>query len=427
MVRLLAPLVGAILFALTATGARAAQPSAALSAAAAQVIDFFEGSATAEEVFAPAMLAQVPAAQLGAVRDQLRAQFGEARSVERIDAASPWAGTAHYRFARARVEMRIAVAPEPPHLITGLFVTDSAVLDDSLEAVAEEIAGLPGRTTFAVARLDGAAPDYLIERNAGAPMAIGSAFKLYILAELIRQVEAGERRWSDVVPLSHRSLPSGMLQGWPQGVPVTLHTLAALMISISDNSATDTLLHLLGRENVEAMMARTGHHDPSLNTPFLGTLDLFLLKGSSDATLRRDWLAGDAAARRALLPRLEQTSRETVDPGVMSGNPVLIEEIEWFASGRDLVALLGWIDEHADQTARDILAINPGIGGGARRWAWLGFKGGSEPGVLNLSFVGSTRAGESYAVTASWNNPDAPVEETTFAALLGRALALLAE
>ena len=31
---------------------------------------------------------------------------------------------------------------------------------------------------------------------------------------------------------------------WPRGSPVTLHTLAALMISQSDNSATDMLLHV---------------------------------------------------------------------------------------------------------------------------------------------------------------------------------------
>ncbi|MBA3832373.1 MAG: serine hydrolase [Chthoniobacterales bacterium] len=57
---------------------------------------------------------------------------------------------------------------------------------------------------------------------------MGSACKLYILGELLRAVKAGERSLSDVVPLEARalSLPSGSLQKWPVGSPLTLHTLA---------------------------------------------------------------------------------------------------------------------------------------------------------------------------------------------------------
>ena len=59
-------------------------------------------------------------------------------------------------------------------------------------------------------------------------------------------------------PMSCRSdrasLPSGITQSWPAGSPVTLQTLATLMISISDNTATDTLV-TLERRKLDAFVA----------------------------------------------------------------------------------------------------------------------------------------------------------------------------
>src|SRR5690606_39753601 len=44
------------------------------------------------------------------------------------------------------------------------------------------------------------------------------------------------------------SLPTGILQEWPVGTPMTIQSLATLMISISDNTATDVLLRVAGRD-----------------------------------------------------------------------------------------------------------------------------------------------------------------------------------
>ena len=80
----------------------------------------------------------------------------------------------------------------------------------------------------------------------GVALGIGSAFKLYVLAELVRAVNDGERQWADVVALDSdvMSGPSGVLQGWPTGTPMTLQTLATLMIYISDNTATYNLVRV---------------------------------------------------------------------------------------------------------------------------------------------------------------------------------------
>src|SRR3546814_12748848 len=94
----------------------------------------------------------------------------------------------------------------------------------------------------------------LASANADRQFATGSTFKLYILGELAAQIAAGKRRWSDVVPLSHLSFSSAGTANWPKGTPVTLQTLANWMISVSDNGATDTLIHLPGRAAIAARL-----------------------------------------------------------------------------------------------------------------------------------------------------------------------------
>jgi beta-lactamase class A len=249
MPRLLAWLL--LIFGGLASSPAAAQPAGApepLRAKAEALIGVLNGKSEPERLFAKAFLAQVPPAQVKAISQQLTAQLGPARSVQRIDAKSAVAGTVFIDCEKGALQLELAVEPQPPHLIQGLLMVGTAVKGDSLTKVVEELKALPGRTSFAVARLDDVAPALLARHEAARLMAVGSAFKLFILAELDRSIRAGERKWSDVAPLTHRSLPSGFLQDWPAGSQLTLQTLAALMISQSDNTATDTLLHLLGRE-----------------------------------------------------------------------------------------------------------------------------------------------------------------------------------
>lgn len=308
-------------------------------------------------------------------------------------------------------------AAEPPP-VSGPPAADIA-------AVLGEMAGLPGEVSLAAARLEEAGPAEFLTEKADRPMAVGSAYKLFLLAELARQVKAGERRWSDVVPLGTPSLPSGLLQDWPKGSPITLHSLAALMISRSDNSAADTLLAVLGRDRVERLLPELGVRSPERNRPFLSTREAFALKFGDPALLAR-WKVSDEAGRRALLPELERFDPKSLDPGRIGGRPREIGTVEWFASPADLVRTLDWLRRSGERTALDLLAINPGLGPtAARDFGYFGFKGGSEPGVINLSFLLRARSGRWMAVSATWNNPAAPVDEARFAALTRRLVAQL--
>ena len=95
----------------------------------------------------------------------------------------------------------------------------------------------------------------------------------------------------------------------------------------------------------------------------------------------------------------------------------LAPEVEGFHSARELCELaLRALDT-------PLSGINPGL---ARREAWkqIAFKGGSEPGVLNLTTALVDEAGSRYCVAATWNAEN--LDENAFYGLYGAVLERLA-
>jgi beta-lactamase class A len=406
--------------------AAAQQGSPALRGRVDQVVALLRGQADPTEMFTPAFLAQVPTAQIRAIARQQVTQYGAVRGLERLEPGSPQSGMMHVALERATLHIQIVVEAQAPNRISGLVITGADMRGDSLAAIIDEIRALPGQKSIAVARLGDGAPQLLASLEPERPLAIGSTFKLFILAELDRQIAAGQRHWNDVVALDRRSIPSGTLQTWPQGSPVTLHTLAAMMISISDNSAADTLLHLLGREDVERMMETIGVSNAARNRPLLSTLEMAAIK-TGPAPAFNAWQQADEAGRRRMLATgYANVDASRIDTARFTGNPLHIE-VEYHASAADLVRVMEWIRRNGDETAKAILGINSGLGPQLRgALAYAGYKGGSEPGVLNLTWLVRNNAGVWQVITGSWNNPEAPLDEHRFIGLVARFVALAA-
>src|SRR3546814_6270318 len=101
-----------------------------------------------------------------------------------------------------------------------------------------------------------------------------SAFKLVILAELVREIAGGKRHWDDPITLDGGDLPGGFYADKAKGTIATIRDLATKMVSVSDNSATDILLHALGRDKVEAVLPVVGIKEPAGMRPFLSTLEM---------------------------------------------------------------------------------------------------------------------------------------------------------
>ncbi len=397
----------------------------ALEARADQVVAVLNGDAAPEVIFSKGFLAALPPPQITAFSSSLTAQFGPAVEVALLAPRDGARAALHIRFERGIAKGGIAIDPAEDNRVSELRFTsvDSlAPAGDSSEKIAADLAALPGGVNAWFGPLEGGAP--VINIGADRSLGLGSTFKLYILAALAQDVKSGKRGWSDVAPLTAKSFPSGRLQDWPQGAPLTLHSLASLMMSISDNTATDQLIATLGKDRILKLMKDSGHADPARNDPFLTTREFFVLKGGDAVRIAR-WRGGDTATRTAILGEVaaDRATVEDISAAFASGPKAL--DIEYFAAPADLAKLFAFMRAAADPAAFEIMAINPSATPAIKaKWNYIGFKGGSEPGVLNLTWLLRDKGGAWHMLTLGWNNPDAVVDEGKLEGIAQRILLL---
>lgn len=347
--------------------------------------------------FTPSFLQQVPVAQVDQVIFALEAQLGRYLEARAED------GGFVVSFEKGEVPTVIVLDPEGRIALLRFLAPRPrlASLEQALAAFRE----LPGKVSLLVLRNG----EELAGLNPDESLAVGSSFKLAILNALWEEIKAGRRSWSEVVELrpQWKSLPSGILQDWPEGAPITLYTLAALMISLSDNTASDALLAVVGRERVE--------HWSGQNRPLLSTREAFALKNPENRGILERYLRADEAERRRLLPELGQLSLPP--PTLFAGGPVA-QEVEWFFSARELCRLMEGVAD------LPLMAINPGPVR-PKGWQRIAYKGGSEPGVLNLTAFLVSDQGHRYCVVATWNN-QTTLDEVRFVSLYSSLLEVLA-
>ncbi|MEL7502204.1 MAG: serine hydrolase [Cyanobacteria bacterium J06554_6] len=355
---------------------------------------------TADELeaawFADSFLAQISLAQIEQILRGITTSLGAYQSVEA-------AGEQYLlTFERGIVPTRIVL--NSAGQITGLLFETPQLTNLTLDQLTERLTELPGEASLLVMR-DGAE---LAAVAADRPLAIGSAFKLLILQALQAQIESGEHAWDEVVPLQaeYRSLPSGRLQDWPVGSPMTVQTLATMMISESDNTATDHLLALVGRDAVEALTPR--------NRPFLSTREFFSLKDPQNQALLRRYRDGSERERRGVLGEIATLPLPSVN--IFNNGPVALD-VEWFLSARELCRTIATV---ADLPS---MQVNPGLVD-PNHWQRVAFKGGSEPGVINFTTDLLADDGHRYCIAATWNNPEG-VDEIEFSTLYRSAVAAM--
>jgi beta-lactamase class A len=121
-----------------------------------------------------------------------------------------------------------------------------------------------------------------------------SVIKVPIMAEVLRQAEAGRFALSDRVTYRAEDarIPSGVLYTADAGLQPTIKDLLNLMIVISDNSATDMLADKVGRDKVTAFMRTLGlekteikYSDLEWDRRWLGFLDHSYRDASGDRTI----------------------------------------------------------------------------------------------------------------------------------------------
>lgn len=289
-----------------------------------------------------------------------------------------------------------------------------------------------GRTSVLVADVtEGSCNPVFVHEDVARP--IGSDFKLYVLGALADAVARGEVAWDDTLVIDDdlKSLPSGTFQTRPEGSEATILEFAEAMIAASDNTATDHLIDLLTRAQVESALLDYGNSDATLNLPFLTTKEIFALKLAVPQSVAEAYAVADEEERRAMLADEIAGVSATVSDAVTWVTPYLIDDIEWFASPSSMCrAMVGLIDTSnmaGLAEIRSILALNPGAIFDANAWSYVGYKGGSEPGVLSLVWYLETPEENAYVYVVNVSNPDTMLPEAELAVLAGSAFDLIAQ
>ncbi len=381
-----------------------ARASAEPDLAKARVDALLRGGHADAAAFSASFLAQVPVAQIDTIVVQLTAGLG--RYVG-IDGAS---GTYAARFAKGTDEIFVHLDGE--RKIDGLFFKTPKFATSSLDDALANLARVGANATLSYVVVEGRS-----ERAALAPsmpLAVGSTFKLAVLAALRDEIAAGRRHWNDVEPLQSawKSLPSGVLQTWPDGTPITLATYATEMISISDNAAADALIALVGPKALAPYAGR--------NVPFLTTRESFILAGTTGAAQARAYRAASTPeARSAVLTAVDRFPEPTLATFTgMSAVPML--DVEWHYSVRELCALMARV------AVLPLMSINAGPAGTAD-FARVAYKGGSDRGVINLTTQVLTKRGSRVCFSATLNNATTAFDDAAFELAYGAAIASLAD
>mgnify|MGYP003626093323 CR=1 FL=1 len=293
-------------------------------------------------------------------------------------------------FERGEIHFDMQIDAEG--LINSILIDVPVVYSESLGDAIENFTELSGSSSVYVTRND----EVIGDLNGDVPMAVGSAFKLAVLKALDQLIGAGKLEWDQIVGLQDkwRSVPSGQLQDWPRDSPLTIHTLASLMISVSDNTATDGLIDLVTRNSVETISPR--------NRPFMTTREFFQLKRRDMADTRESFVDGSYDER---MQTLQQVSGLGV-PRLSELDMTPLLQVEWFFTAQELCELMESL------YTLDVMQINPGL---ARKedWQSVSYKGGGDSGVFNLTTGLVAKDGIRYCISATWNDVDA-VDQWTF-------------
>jgi beta-lactamase class A len=134
-----------------------------------------------------------------------------------------------------------------------------AKLERRLEAVA---AGLDGVMGYAI--LDPTSGDR-IGRLDRAVFPTASTIKLAVVYELFRQVDEGKVRLDQTLPLDRAKAVGGSGVLFYLGTPaLSIRDYATLMVIVSDNTATNVLIDVLGIDKIAARMSALGLSETKL-------------------------------------------------------------------------------------------------------------------------------------------------------------------
>jgi hypothetical protein len=322
------------------------------------------------------------------------------------------------------VKLAVTISVDHAGLISGLWLGPYQPAPASWAQADRELARLAPDASLLVARVSpggSCTPVHQVAAAAARPLA--SMFKLFVLGALAHQIAAGRISWNQELTVTDalKSPGSGSLQNVPDGTRVSVRQTAAMMIAISDNTAADMLIQLVGRSAVEAQDRQWSDH-AALNVPFLTAREGLLMK--IYPALAHRYLSLAPSRRAAFIASsVDPLPFRQAQAQSLPGSPTDIDTIEYFASPDDICRAFAGLQQLAAQPALAPLgsilsADSAGIGLDPAQWPTVWFKGGSEPGVLTLGYLATNSKGQTFVVAAMLSNPAAALSPSAEPGLL---------
>ena len=337
-------------------------------------------------------------------------------------------------------------------VISGLFVPffEDTIRTSETQAlssteVADAFENVGQDTSLLVAQVNSAGQCVpLLERNATTLRAVGSVFKIYSLAAVASAINDGEVTLNQNLPLdSNFFAPANNILSEPPGTPLSVFDHARLMIGRSDNTATDHIHSVAGREQLDQAVLTLGHTTPDILTPLLSVNQRFSLFQVLTPTEAAIYLNASEAEQQVILQdQIEPIGSLVNNPAANLFNADILVNGTWQASPIDLCNAFTRlrttypVDSDAFTIINESMSTSAPFTGIRNEWDRVWFKGGSlaagtangpETRALAFAwFLESAERGRFVVVGAANNEFTGGINQPMTRSLLVRLLDLLA-
>lgn len=279
----------------------------------------------------------------------------------------------------------------------------------------DRLAGLAKGTSLLVARIQDNRCVPVKEFQSTTLRSTGSIFKIWVLGALGQALNDGVIASDARIPLvASEVVRNSTLGTEPLGTVFPLADMAASMMGISDNTATDHVHELVGRSRIESIVRAFNHAAPDRLTPFLSINEMFNLFSGVTPAQAVAYRDGTEAFQRDFL----NTVLVPLGPvtGTQDNYQATFFSAAWMASPMDVCAAMAGMRQFNDRSP-GFKMIDQAFSAESvvtflrSRWDRVWFKGGSLGNstglkVLTYAWMLESDARGAYVVVSMHNDLD---------------------
>jgi hypothetical protein len=221
-----------------------------------------------------------------------------------------------------------------------------------------------------------------ISRSADTPRALGSIFKMWVLGAVGEHLNLGLSQPEDPVTLVASELAAGgVINNEPLGTSFSLRDMAIMMMADSDNTSTDHLHELVGRQAIEDVVADYGIVETTQLLPFLNVSEQFHVFSRFDLPTALTYVNGTLPFREQFLANQIIPLGPSFPVSFPFFHEALLSTGTWSASARDICRTLAGM--HAlPRNSVGFEVVNQALGFQAAqpdvrgKWERVWYKGG---------------------------------------------------